>query len=111
MSRLTLWTVIIILALALPWVASCGGGSKAVVQYHCPMHPTYVQDGPGECPICGWISCRYPRPRRTPLMRRCKTTRCLHTSMASRPTHATVHASAAGLDLAGVRTTPRCAAS
>jgi hypothetical protein len=21
--------------------------------YHCPMHPTYVSDKPGECPICG----------------------------------------------------------
>lgn len=23
------------------------------VQYHCPMHPTYVSDKPGTCPICG----------------------------------------------------------
>jgi Cu(I)/Ag(I) efflux system membrane fusion protein len=22
-------------------------------KYHCPMHPTYVSDKPGECPICG----------------------------------------------------------
>ncbi len=21
-------------------------------QYHCPMHPTYVSDRPGQCPIC-----------------------------------------------------------
>ncbi len=21
--------------------------------YHCPMHPSYVSDRPGECPICG----------------------------------------------------------
>lgn len=32
-----------------PW-SSNGGGS---VQYHCPMHPTYVSNQPGECPICG----------------------------------------------------------
>lgn len=25
-----------------------GGGQK----YHCPMHPTYVSDKPGDCPIC-----------------------------------------------------------
>ena len=25
------------------------GGQK----YHCPMHPTYVSDKPGDCPICG----------------------------------------------------------
>ncbi|MEW6749485.1 MAG: efflux RND transporter periplasmic adaptor subunit [Candidatus Latescibacterota bacterium] len=23
------------------------------VQYHCPMHPNYISDRPGECPICG----------------------------------------------------------
>ena len=22
-------------------------------KYHCPMHPTYTSDKPGECPICG----------------------------------------------------------
>ncbi len=22
-------------------------------KYHCPMHPTYVSDKPGDCPICG----------------------------------------------------------
>ena len=22
-------------------------------RYHCPMHPTYTSDKPGECPICG----------------------------------------------------------
>ncbi|MBI3292852.1 MAG: efflux RND transporter periplasmic adaptor subunit [Elusimicrobia bacterium] len=22
-------------------------------QYHCPMHPSYVSDKPGDCPICG----------------------------------------------------------
>lgn len=21
--------------------------------YHCPMHPTYISDKPGDCPICG----------------------------------------------------------
>ena len=34
---------------ATPW-ANNGGGP---VQYHCPMHPTYVSNQPGECPICG----------------------------------------------------------
>jgi len=27
-------------------------GTKAA-KYHCPMHPTYVSDKPGDCPICG----------------------------------------------------------
>jgi RND family efflux transporter MFP subunit len=26
---------------------------KAATRYHCPMHPTYTSDKPGECPICG----------------------------------------------------------
>jgi hypothetical protein len=27
------------------------GQSKVI--YHCPMHPTYTSDKPGDCPICG----------------------------------------------------------
>ena len=33
-----------------------GGHDHAAVEkakYHCPMHPTYVSDKPGDCPICG----------------------------------------------------------
>ena len=26
---------------------------KQEVLYHCPMHPTYISDKPGKCPICG----------------------------------------------------------
>lgn len=26
---------------------------KAKARYHCPMHPTYTSDKPGDCPICG----------------------------------------------------------
>ena len=34
---------------------SHGGADSAQHKgsYHCPMHPTYVSDKPGECPICG----------------------------------------------------------
>jgi RND family efflux transporter MFP subunit len=28
-------------------------GAQAKQRYHCPMHPTYVVDKPGDCPICG----------------------------------------------------------
>lgn len=53
----------VVLALtALGMVAGCGksdfshashnAGAKAA-NYHCPMHPTYVSDRPGDCPICG----------------------------------------------------------
>src|SRR5574340_47129 len=27
--------------------------AAAKAQYQCPMHPTIVQDHPGDCPICG----------------------------------------------------------
>ena len=31
-----------------------GSASKpAGEKYHCPMHPTYISDRPGSCPICG----------------------------------------------------------
>ena len=30
---------------------SSGAGGKQ--KYHCPMHPTYIVDKPGDCPICG----------------------------------------------------------
>jgi len=31
---------------------SHGGASASGKQYYCPMHPSVVQDHPGECPIC-----------------------------------------------------------
>ncbi|MCB1048828.1 MAG: efflux RND transporter periplasmic adaptor subunit, partial [Calditrichaeota bacterium] len=30
-----------------------GGGGSDTTQYHCPMHPTYISDHMGDCPICG----------------------------------------------------------
>lgn len=26
---------------------------KKAKKYHCPMHPSYISDKPGDCPICG----------------------------------------------------------
>ncbi len=26
---------------------------QTALKYHCPMHPSYVSDKPGDCPICG----------------------------------------------------------
>ncbi|MBK8871787.1 MAG: hypothetical protein IPN19_12345 [Elusimicrobia bacterium] len=58
----TLW---IFMAIALVTTGSlavigCKGGDHAghagaaqKAKYHCPMHPTYVSDRQGDCPICG----------------------------------------------------------
>ncbi len=42
-----------------------GGGRRARRRgqlYHCPMHPSVVQDHPGECPICSMTL--VPKPER-----------------------------------------------
>lgn len=36
-----------------PEHAEAAAEAKQAVRYHCPMHPTYVSDKPGDCPICG----------------------------------------------------------
>jgi len=48
MSLFALVMIINALGLA-PWDARADDN----VQYHCPMHPTYIASQPGECPICG----------------------------------------------------------
>jgi membrane fusion protein, copper/silver efflux system len=34
-------------------LAGCGGGVTPGARYQCPMHPTFIADKPGNCPICG----------------------------------------------------------
>jgi Cu(I)/Ag(I) efflux system membrane fusion protein len=51
-----------ILLLTIPFLllaflgAGCGGSGHdahaKAQKYHCPMHPTYITDKPGDCPIC-----------------------------------------------------------
>jgi RND family efflux transporter MFP subunit len=36
-----------------PHAARGPAASPEVQKYHCPMHPEYVSDKPGDCPICG----------------------------------------------------------
>ncbi len=52
------WSLVGLMALAAggAWVRhATGGGSgeSAQARYHCPMHPSVVQQRRGECPICG----------------------------------------------------------
>ena len=51
LGGMTLFAIIMIFsALGLaPWEAQANDN----VQYNCPMHPTYISNQPGECPICG----------------------------------------------------------
>jgi len=57
------WVVLLIIAVLLgggyylyrTLYASKAGGraEESKTMYHCPMHPTYTSDRPGDCPICG----------------------------------------------------------
>ena len=52
------WSLVALMALAAVggWVYYADlapRASKAAVTYICPMHPSVIQDRPGECPICG----------------------------------------------------------
>ncbi len=50
--RISLVVLAVVLAATLVLTA-CGGGAKPGVRYQCPMHPTFISDKPGDCPICG----------------------------------------------------------
>ena len=39
---------------------------EAKTRYHCPMHPDYVTDAPGDCPICGMKLVPVAEPSPTP---------------------------------------------
>ena len=55
----TLGAAVVMVAAAALLVASvallgCGAAEHGAGQkFHCPMHPTYISDRPGDCPICG----------------------------------------------------------
>jgi len=53
------WTIraaalaaLLALALAVGSIG-CSAADPGAARYHCPMHPSYVSDRPGDCPICG----------------------------------------------------------
>lgn len=53
-TKLLLFTIPLLLWALL--VAGCGDANHdahaKAQKYHCPMHPTYISDKPGDCPIC-----------------------------------------------------------
>lgn len=48
-----LFTLMLVLAIPVTTMTSCTKSTQQATRYHCPMHPTYVSDRPGDCPICG----------------------------------------------------------
>ncbi len=58
-TRTTVLVLLSLLALqlVLGYLAACRSGrpgtAPMAVEYHCPMHPDFVSDELGDCPICG----------------------------------------------------------
>lgn len=45
--------VLVVAAVLASWLVACGDNGNRSPRYHCPMHPTYVAERTGDCPICG----------------------------------------------------------
>ncbi len=43
----------LVLVAAVLILAACGTHTAESAKWHCPMHPTYISDKAGDCPICG----------------------------------------------------------
>jgi Cu(I)/Ag(I) efflux system membrane fusion protein len=48
-----LFPALALVLLAAVLLTACGGAPKPGARYQCPMHPTFIADKPGDCPICG----------------------------------------------------------
>ncbi|HOX46730.1 MAG TPA: efflux RND transporter periplasmic adaptor subunit [Myxococcota bacterium] len=69
-KRVLTWTLVATLglgavALGISLVAG-HGAAQARALVHCPMHPTYVSDHPGDCPICGMRLVPFDAPAPAP---------------------------------------------
>ena len=51
--RYRLKMILILFLFLLLVFGACSEKKEQATQYICPMHPTYVSDKPGSCPICG----------------------------------------------------------
>jgi membrane fusion protein, copper/silver efflux system len=51
-ARLRCLTTLALALLALTVVVAACAKKESGAEYYCPMHPTYVSDRPGDCPIC-----------------------------------------------------------
>jgi multidrug efflux pump subunit AcrA (membrane-fusion protein) len=86
---------------------ACGDKNAEATHYHCPMHPTYISDRPGDCPICGM--------RLVPIEGAADSRQLTTDSAPTQPGrserdgvpgHAAIQIGPAGLQLAGVKTAP-----
>jgi Cu(I)/Ag(I) efflux system membrane fusion protein len=49
-----------------PAAGAGGEGASQKEQWQCPMHPSIVQDHPGDCPVCGMRLVKVERTEATP---------------------------------------------
>lgn len=48
-----LTTVVLIVAMVITGIYLSKSKTDSKQMYHCPMHPDYISNRPGDCPICG----------------------------------------------------------
>ena len=63
--RAVLVAGILVLAAFLAVLVGCSEKQARVGEYYCPMHPNYVSDRPGDCPICNMRLVRREPPDST----------------------------------------------
>ncbi|MEW5765763.1 MAG: efflux RND transporter periplasmic adaptor subunit [Acidobacteriota bacterium] len=51
--RILGWVLTVTVLGALALTVACSDGAASEAKYRCPMHPSVVTDGPGDCPVCG----------------------------------------------------------
>jgi multidrug efflux pump subunit AcrA (membrane-fusion protein) len=81
-------------------VAGCDRETASATEYYCPMHPTYVSDRPGDCPICNMRLEPRPQPTAHARVDSAPGEHAMHTV----PGRATVTLDAGSRALAGVQT-------
>jgi len=92
--------VVAAIAIGLALGDGCAKQKQVAAQrYHCPMHPTYVSDRPGDCPICGM--------RLVPIDEKGEEqTAAQGGAQGGFAGYAPVSVTEQGMKLAGIRTTP-----